>query len=50
VKRPKGISQQVGSDTTSPSLERSVSLESIPVVTHGGDHVADQDADNDDEN
>jgi len=32
-------------NTTSPSLERSVSLEIIPTMTQGGDHVADQDAD-----
>jgi len=33
----------VESDATSASLERSVSLEIIPRVTQGSDHVADQD-------
>jgi len=37
------------SDATSPSLKRSVSLEIISAVTHGGDHVADQNADDNDE-
>ena len=31
------------SDATSPSLDRSISLEIIPAVTQSGDHVADQD-------
>ena len=35
------------SDTISPSLEILVSLEIIPVVTQSSDHVANQDADND---
>jgi len=48
--KTKGISQQVESDVTSPSLERSVSLEIIPPVTQGGNHVADQNADDNDEN
>jgi len=39
------ISQLVESDTTSPSLEKSVSFEIIPAVTQGGDQVADQDVD-----
>jgi len=39
------ISQQV--DTTSPSIERSVSFEIIPAVAQGGDYVTDQDADAD---
>ena len=43
------ILQQVESDVTSPSLNRSVSLEIIPVVTQGGDHVADQDVDDEDQ-
>ena len=37
------------SDATSPSLKRSVSLEIIPTVMQGGDHVADQDADDDED-
>ena len=37
----KGISQQVESYATSPSLERLVSLEIIPTVTHDSDHVED---------
>ena len=36
------------SNDTSPSLERSVSFEIIPAMTQGGDHVADQEV-NDDE-
>ena len=47
-KKTEGISQQVESDATSPSLERSVSFEVIPSVTHGGDHVVKQDADEQD--
>jgi len=39
----------VESDATSPSLERSVSLEIIPTVTQGSDHVADQDTDDDED-
>jgi len=35
----------VESDTTSPSLERSVLLETISTGTQGGDYVADQDTD-----
>ena len=35
------------SDATSPSLERSVSLEIIPKVTQGSDQVAEQDVDDD---
>ena len=45
----KGISQQVESYATSPSLERSVSLDIIPKVTQGSDYVPEQDADDDDE-
>ena len=37
------------SDATSPSLERSISLEIISTVTHGSDHVADQDTDVDED-
>jgi len=48
-KMTEGTSQQVESDSTSPSLNRSVSLEIIPVVTQGGDHVADQDVDDEDQ-
>jgi len=47
--KTEGISQQVESDATSPSLERSISFEIIPAVTQDGDHVADQNA-ADDEN
>jgi len=49
IEKTKGVSQQVESDATSPSLERSVSLEIIPTVTQGSDHVADQDTDNDED-
>jgi len=38
------ILQQVDSDTTSPSLERSVLFEVIPSVTQRDDRVAEQDA------
>ena len=41
------ILQQVESDATLPSLDRSVSFEIIPSVTQGGDQVADHDADDD---
>jgi len=34
------ILQKVESDTTSPSLERSVSFQVIPSVTQGDDQVA----------
>ena len=37
------ISQQVESDATLPSLERSISFEIIPAVTQSGDHEVDQD-------
>ena len=37
------------SDATSPSLERSVSLEIIPTVTQGSDQVAKQDAADDED-
>jgi len=49
IEKTKEISQQVESDTTSPSLERSESLEIIPTVTQGSDHVANQDTDDDDD-
>ena len=45
IEKTKGISQQVESDFTSPSLKRSVSLEIIPTVTQSSDHAADQDTD-----
>jgi len=41
IERTKRILQQVESYATSSSLERSVSLEIIPTVTQGSDHVAD---------
>ena len=47
--KTKGISPQVESDATSPSLERSVSFEVIPSVTQEDDQVVEQDADNDDD-
>jgi len=47
IKKTKGISQQVESDATSPSLERSVLVEIIPTVIQGNDHVVDLDTDND---
>ena len=37
------------SDATSSSLDRTVSLEIISAVTQDSDHVADQDADNDED-
>jgi len=43
IEKTKEISQLVESDTTSPSLERSVSLEIILTVTQSSDHVVDQD-------
>jgi len=43
IEKIKGISQQVESDATSSSLERSVSLEIILTVIQGSDHVTDQD-------
>jgi len=45
IEKTKGITQQVESDATSPSLERSVSLEITPTVTQGSDHATDQDTD-----
>jgi len=33
IEKTKGVSQQVESDAISPSLERSVSLEIMPMVT-----------------
>ena len=49
IERTKEVSQQVESDTTLPSLKRLVSLEIIPKVTHGSDQVAEQDADDDED-
>ena len=43
------ILQHVESDATSPSLDRSVSFEVIPSVTRGGDLVAEQNVDGDNE-
>ena len=43
------ISQQVESEATSLSLEKSVSFEIIPTVTQGDDHIADQYADDDED-
>ena len=43
----EGISQQVESDVTSPSLERSISFDTIPMVTRGSGHVVEHDADDD---
>ena len=40
IEKIKGISQQVESDATSSSLERSVSLEIILTVIQGSDQVA----------
>jgi len=40
------ISQQVESDATLPSLDRIVSLEITPEVTRVGDHIANHDAQN----
>jgi len=47
IEKTKGVSHQVKSDATSPSLEKSESLEIIPTVTQGSDHLAEQDADDD---
>jgi len=47
--RTKEVSQQVESDATSRSLEKSVSLEIIPKVTHCSDQVAEQDVDDDED-
>jgi len=47
IERTKEVSQQVESDATSPSLERSVSLEIIPTVTQDSDQIAEQDTDGD---
>ena len=43
------ISQQVENNSTSPSLDKSVSFEIIPAMTQGDDHVADHDADDDED-
>jgi len=45
IERTKEVSQQVHSDATPLSLERSVSLAIIPKVTQGSDQIAEQDAD-----
>ena len=44
--KTKGISQQVESDTTSPSLERPISFEITSSVTQGDNQVAEHDTDN----
>ena len=49
IKKTKRVQQQVESDATSPSLERSVSLEITPTVTQVNDHVSAQDTDDDEE-
>ena len=49
IERTKEVSQQVKRDATSPSLERSASLEIIPKVTQDSDKVAEQDADDDED-
>jgi len=49
IERTKEVSQQVESDATSSSLERSVSLKIIPKVTQDSGQVAEQDADNDED-
>jgi len=40
-KNTEEISHRVESDATLPSLKRSVSFETIPMVTQDGGHVAD---------
>ena len=40
IEKTKGISPLVEREATTPSLERSVSVEIIPTVTQGSDHVA----------
>jgi len=49
IERTKEVSQQVKRDATSSSLERSASLEIIPKVTQDSDKVAEQDADDDED-
>jgi len=49
IEKTKELSQLVESDATSLSLERSVSLEIIPTVTQGSDHVPEQDTDDDED-
>ena len=49
IERTKEVSQRVKSDATSPFLEKSVSLEIIPTVTQDSDQVAEQDADDDED-
>ena len=49
MENTKEVSQQVESDATSPSLERKVSLEIIPMMTQGNDHVAEQAAEDDED-
>ena len=43
------ISQQVESDATLPFLDSSVSFDITPEVTQDGDHVANEDADDEDQ-
>ena len=47
--KTKGISQQMESNVISSSLDNTISLESIPAMTQGSDHLAYQDADNDED-
>ena len=49
IEKTKEVSQQVENDATSQSLERSVSLKIIPTVTQSSDHVAKQDAEDDED-
>ena len=49
IEKIKEVSQQVESDATSPSLERSVYLEIIPTVTQDSDHVVEQDVDDEED-
>ena len=49
IEKIKELLQQVESDATLPSLEKSVSLEIILKVTQGSDQVAEQDADDDED-
>ena len=47
--KTKEITQQVENDAILTSLNKTVSLETILAVTHDSDHVADEDADNDED-
>jgi len=49
IEKTKRVSQQVERHATSPSLERSVSLEIIPTVTQDSHQVAEQDVDDDED-